>query len=341
MMETPPEIDGDLSDWGELRHGLPLLYTGSSLTPVETGPTVYVRWSPDGLYFGYTIDDPNGIQPCPKESWDGDCLEVMIDTANSRRPVIYLNPDAQKFQLTPFGCRGDASLTLWEMGRGLLGLIMQYSYSDPDGVKGRSAARQHDGSYTFEGFISRRALARPVLVPGKYVGLNFSLNRGGKLTTYQWSATQQLQSWRHPDTWGDLMLLGSDARVHFTDSPESDEDDSGITVGETLYVKIQDADMNINTHKIDRIPAELVVKESGSSLFVVLNETGVNTGIFRASVHTQAYFMEPKEYTLNIRNGDTLQLIYTDARSEYGEKNHHVTAEMPIGWPVFRLGSTP
>lgn len=339
MMENCPSIDGDLSDWGELRHGLKLLYTGSSLTKVKDGPTVYVRWSPDGLYFGYTVQDPNGIQPCPEFSWKGDCLEIMVDMANSRRPEAYLNVDSQKFQLTPFGCQGKKYLTVWEMGRGLRGLQMARGYPDPEGIKGKSAARQHDGGYTVEGFISRRGLAKPLLIPGKYVGLNFSLNQGEGLSGYQWSASQQLQTWRRPDTWGDLLLLGSDAKPTFTTGADSDDKCSGIVPDEVVYIRVDDADMNINTRKIDRVPAELVVKDGGASLFVVLAETGANTGVFRASVSTQAYFMEPREETINVRSGRSLQLVYTDARTEYGEKNRKVTAELAVGWPVMQLGS--
>ena len=339
MMETPPVIDGDLSDWGTLRHGLKMQYKGSSLKKVAGGPTIYVRWSPDGLYFGYTVKDPNGIQPCPKNSWDGDCLEVMVDMANSRRPDAYMNVDSQKFQLTPFGAKGKKGLRVWEMGRGLRGLRMAVGYPDLTGVKGKSAAKLLPGGYSVEGFISRRALAKPLLKSGKYVGLNFSLNQGTE-SGYQWSASQQLQTWRRPDTWGDLLLLGSDARLRFvTDDPTSDEAVRGIVPNDVVHIEVADADMNLNTRKVDRIAAELSVKGGATRLFVVLGETGPSTGVFRASVNTQPYFMAPRENTLNVRSGDTIKLDYTDARAEYGEKNRKVTADLPVGWPVMRLGS--
>ncbi len=136
MMEKKPTIDGDLSDWGELRHGLTLQYRGDSLDKVGDGPTIYVRWSPDGFYFGYDVPDPNGIQPCKDQPWSGDCLEVMIDTANSRLPRAYKNQYAQKFCFTPFGCRGSKDVTVWEMGRGLRGLRMAHDYPTARGSRG-------------------------------------------------------------------------------------------------------------------------------------------------------------------------------------------------------------
>jgi Carbohydrate family 9 binding domain-like len=338
MMETPPEIDGDLSDWGTLRHGLKMQYQGKSLDKVAGGPTIYVRWSPDGLYFAYTVKDPNGIQPCPNNSWDGDCVEVMVDMANSRRPDAYMNVDSQKFQLTPFGAKGKKDMRVWEMGRGLRGLRMATGYPDLKGMKGSSAAKLVPGGYSVEGFISRRALAKPLLMPGKYVGLNFSLNQGTG-AGYQWSASQKLQTWRRPDTWGDLLLLGSDAKLRFvTDDPKSDEAVKGIVPNDVVHVQVTDADMNINTRKVDRVAAKLRVKDGAAELFVILGETGPNTGVFRASVNTQPYFMAPRENTLNVRSGDTIELVYTDARAEYGEKNRKVTADLPVGWPVMRLG---
>lgn len=340
MMEKPPLIDGDLSDWGELRHGLKLRYRGNSLEKVTEGPTVYVRWSPDGLYFAYTVTDPNGIQPCPEHSWSGDGMEIMIDMANSRRPEAYLNVDSQKFSLTPFGCKGKETLTIWEMGRGLRGLGMAGDYPDIEGIKGKSAAKILPGkAYSVEGFISRRALAKPLLVPGKYVGLNFSLNQSTEEAGYQWSSSQQLQTWRRPDTWGDLLLLGSDAKLKFVKDAESDEEAKGIVPHDVMCVEVADADMNINTRKVDRVPAELVVKDGASRLFIVLRETGANTGVFRASVNTQPYFMEPNENALNVQSGEIVQLVYTDARAEYGEKNRKVLAELAVGWPVMKLRS--
>ncbi len=340
MMEQPVVIDGDLSDWGELRHPLTMQYRGDSLEKIEDGPQVYVRWSPDGLYVGYTLRDEDGIQPCEEHPWSGDCLEMMVDMANSRLPEAYGNIDAQKFCFTPFGCRGSTDVTVWEMGRGLRGMGMAMDYPDLSGRKGDSAARIIPGyGYSVECFLSRKALVKPLLLPGRYVALNFSVNQKYSAGT-QWSASQQLQTWRRPDTWGDVLLLGSDAEIRFF-LPEASpgEDADGIVPGRPLGVEITDADMNLNTLRTDQVAAELVVRDTPVSLFLVLSETGHNTGVFRGSVNTQPYFMGPRGNTVNMRGGDTLQVIYVDARAEYGEKNRRVTADLPVGFPVLRFAS--
>ncbi|HUS46505.1 MAG TPA: sugar-binding protein [Phycisphaerae bacterium] len=338
MMDKPVKIDGDLSDWGELRHPLVLQYRSDSLEKVAGGPSICVRWTPDGFYFAYKVRDTNGIQACPEQPWSGDCLEIMIDIANTRRPEAYLNIDAQKFCFTPFGCRGNKQVTVYEMGRGLRGMGMARDYPDTAGIKGASAARIVPGyGYCVEGFISRRAMVRPILMPGRFVAMNFSLNRGDKVGM-QWSASQHLQTWHRPDTWGDLLLLGSDAKVRFFIPAEKDDDVKGIVPGDPVGVEIADADMNINTRKIDRVAAEMKAMDSGAALFVVLAETGANTGVFRASIHTQPSFLPAKANTLNVRAGSRVQLVYNDLRAEYGESNRKVKAELPVGWPVMKVG---
>ncbi len=335
MMEKPATIDGDLSDWGELRHPLTMQFHGGE-NKIEGGPEVYVRWSPDGVYLGYTVVDDTGIQPCPDQPWNGDCLELMIDMANSRLKTAFRNPYAQKFCFTPFGCRGSTDVTVWEMGRGLRGLSMAKDYPDLKGTMGKAAAKKTADGYTVEIFLSRTALVSPALVPGKYIALNFSLNVDIG-SGYQWSASQHIGTWQRPDTWGDVLLLGSDAKFKFLAATlDNEEPLQGVVPGTPLGLEILDADMNLNTQKVDLVAAELRCRDLGTSLFVILRETGPNTGLFRASVDTQSYFKPGRENTLNVRSGDTIDLIYNDARTEYGEVNRRVTAELPVAWPVLQ-----
>ena len=341
MMETDVTIDGDLADWGELRHGLQMKYRKDH-TKIPDGPTVYVRWSPDGLYIGYKVKDTDGIQNCTEYSWKGDCLEMMIDVPNSRRPDAYMNVDSQKFDFTPFGYKNNKNITVTEMGRGLRGMVMAKDYPDLTGTMGKSAGKIIPGyGYSVECFLSRRALARPLLVPGKYAALNFIVNQSYEQGTL-WSAPPDFNTWRRPNTWGDVLLLGSDAKLKFIgENEDAKEPAKGIIPGDLVTMEIADADMNLNTLKADRVAAELTVKDGAAALFVVLKETGPKTGVFRGSVATQPYFMAPRENTLNVRSGDTVQLTYTDTRAEFGEKNRKVTAELPVGWPVMKLGRKP
>ena len=340
MVAEPISIDGDLSDWGEMRHPMPIQYEGTKVEKIKPLTNVYMRWSPDGLYFCYKVRDTNGIQPCPVKPYEGDCLEVWIDMVNSRLKMMDVSAYAHQFCFMPFGYKGAKQVTFAEIGRNQHGLKRFQVYPDSRKARAWSAVKILPGyGYQVEAFLKRRTLAKPSLIPGKYIAVNFSVNVGfGHSNNFQWSASKEILTWNKPDTWGDVLLLGADAKARFVSFEEPDEASAGIVPGHPLAVEITDQDMNINTFRIDRIAAEVKVKGVPGSLFVVLRETGKNTGQFRCSVSTQQYFLPAKENTLSVRSGDTVEIVYRDARSEYGEKNRLVKAATRIGWPMIKLG---
>ncbi len=198
--------------------------------------------------------------------------------------------------------------------------------------------------YTVECFLSRRALVKPRLVPGRYIALNFSLNRDDTSDGpgWQWSASQKLQTWRRPDTWGDLLLLGSDAKLAFVEPSGTAEEAEPMKVtvpGSSVGLRVTDVDMNLNTLRVDRILSRVEAAHSRASVLAVLSETGPNTGVFEGSIDTQPFFLPPAENVLNVRSGEKLELVYTDARTEYGETNRERRASLPVGWPVLKLGA--
>ena len=186
--------------------------------------------------------------------------------------------------------------------------------------------------------MHRRALARPSLIPGRYLAMNFSINlTKERKDQIQWSATKEILSYNKPDTWGDLLLLGSDGKARLA-AIRTDEDREGIVPGDVLEFEVTDQDMNLNPYKLDRVSAELRVKGPGISLFVVLKETARSSGIFSGSVDTQQYFKPVREAVLNLRSGDTVRLVYHDVRTEFGEKNRKAFADLSIGYPMVRIG---
>lgn len=340
MVNSPIQIDGDLSDWGELRHPIKMQYIGDNVEKAEGLPTLYMRWSPDGLYFCYQTRDTNGLQPCPQNAYDGDALEVWIDMVNSRIRRMEVASTAHQFCFMPFGYRGDQNCTFAEIGRGVRGLKMYQTYADAKQIRGMSAGKMIPGyGYQVEGFLRRRALARPVLAPGRYIAVQFSINVGfGRPNNYLWAASKGIMTWNKPDTWGDVLLLGTDARSEFVSFEDTSETLEGLAPGQPLAFRITDRDMDLNTYHPDRIAAELRVKGVPGSMFLVLRETDKSTGVFTGSVSTQQYFLPQKKDTLNVRSGDVVQLVYKDARCEFGEKDRVVTEEIKVGWPVMKIG---
>jgi hypothetical protein len=338
MVGATITIDGDLSDWGELRHPIQLMYRGHSPNKIENGPKVYMRWDPEGLYFCYRILDPTGIQKYQRDCWMGDGFEAWVDMDNSRLEFMETSKTSHQFCFMPFGLIGKPQATFSEVGRGHRGLTHYTNYVDSKKQKGYSAGKVIPGGYQIEAFVHRRALAKPSLIPGRYLAMNFSINlTKERKDQIQWSATKEIMSFNKPDTWGDLLLLGSDGKARVT-AIRTDEDREGIVPGDVLAFEVTDKDMNLNPYRLDRVSAELRVKSAGTSLFVVLKETARSSGIFSGSIDTQQYFKPVREGVLNLRSGDTVQLVYHDVRTEFGEKDRKVLAQLNIGYPMVRIG---
>ena len=338
MMDQPINVDGDLSDWGQLKHPMPTRFRSDG-APVTDPTNVYVRWSPDGLYIGYTCKKVGPIVP---DAHLGDCLEVWIDGQNTRSKQMSQSQTSQQLFLAPFGYQGNPAPAIIEVGRGTRGLKMFSSYVDRAGAFGKVAAKMVPGGYSVEAFLSRKAIAYPNFIPGAYLAFNFSVNRGATdLDCEQWSAPKSQITWDKPDTWGDLLLLGSDAKARFVSYDDPTKPAQPLVPGQPIAFEIQDKDMDLNPHQKDRVPAILRLQGAEDGLFVVLEETTENSGIFRGSVNTQAYGATPKPDTLNIRGGESVELVYNDLRTEYGESNRIVTATLPVGTPVLRLAGRP
>ena len=144
-------------------------------------------------------------------------------------------------------------------------------------------------------------------------------------------------SWCKPETWGDVLLLGSDGELSCTSLGGDNEPLTGILPGEPLRVEVKDADMNVYPSKRDRVSVSCQVKGTQQPLLMILKETESNSGVFEGSVNTQAHYKEIVENTLNVRGGDHIEVLYSDARAAFGEKNREVKTECVVGWPVTQL----
>ena len=335
MMEKPVTIDGDLADWGELRHPIPTRFEDDG-RPANDPTNVYFRWSPEGLFIAYTTKKAGPIAHNSATGWQGDCLEVWLDMENARVKQMEDSTTAHQFFLMPFGFQNDPSRTFAEYSRGTRGFRHSATYAHAADL-GKAAAKAQPGvGYTVEAFISRRALSVPNLYPGAYLAMNYSLNRGwGSPDWQQWSAPKAQFTFNKPDTWGDLLLLGSDAAARFTDPRDPERDAEPAAPGQPLAVEVRDKDMDLNPRRKDLVPAML--RCGGSSLVMILEETSPDSGVFRGSANTQPIAAPAAPNTLGVRGGEPVELVYTDARAEYGETDRMVTARLEIGAPVMNL----
>ena len=84
-----------------------------------------------------------------------------------------------------------------------------------------------------------------------------------------------------------------------------------INAGETLYIKVIDGDVNYNNTTLQTVTVTLTAT-SGDTATVILTETGVNTGIFTASIATQAGSAISGDSILQVTPGATVSVEYID-----------------------------
>lgn len=327
------EIDGELGDWGELKHGLKHTWfsNGEKLTD---GPTLHLRWNSEGMFLCYQVRDDSGINFHDQRMYRCDALEFFVDTSNVRKKDIWSSPSSQQLFLAPFGSKGNPELRYAEVGWGHRNMGgWKENYSD---TLGQCRGKKIEGGYQVEAFISRHAFVNPIFVPGKYIAVNTSINLGNKVEM-QWGMPKSAGSWCKPETWGDVLLLGSDGELRCSSLESVDEDLTGILPGQPLRVEVKDADMNVYPSKRDRISVTCRVKGTELPLLMILKETDNGSGIFEGIINTQAHYKGIVENTLNIRGGDRIEILYSDARAAYGEKNREVKVECAVGWPLTHL----
>lgn len=329
----PITIDGELSDWGELAHPMAMRFQTNG-AKIANGTEVFARWNADGLYFAWQVRKSGDPVPCPEQPYLGDALEVWIDCDNSRRSGMSSAQSSHQFVMCPFGTRRDPAATFAELGRGLRGLLQYQSYLDTTRARGAAAAQRTADGYQGEAMIRTTTLVRPVLVPGQWLAMNFSVNVSkNDLESTQWSAPKSIQTWDKPDTWGDVLLLGADAKLSFRDPASPDKPAPCAAVGWPLCVEIADGDMDLDRGAIDRIAVELI-GEGGQPVLAILAETGPSSGVFRGKVATQSHLAVVEPAAVPLRPGSTVTLSYRDPRAGYGERDHIVTAVLPVGVPV-------
>ena len=345
LQQRPLTIDGDLSDWGTLTQPLTTPYNVyKAEKDGQSGPAVYMRWAPDGLYFAWRIDmDPADIIGTPDHPYAGDCLELFIDVDNSRKGSMQNDKFAQQICLDPFGFQGDMKKTVCEIGHDMRGIPRHTVQWRDDG---RAAAKRDAKGYTAEAFVPRLALAKRKLLPGDFIAFNVSVNRGLRdwkanpeamyALQRQSSASKVIGSWQKPDTWGDMQLLGSDAQATISALHQRAENAPAfVAPGDPVQVEVRDADMNLSPYVIDKVLGQVRVQGSSQQpIYVTMVETGANTGVFRASLDTQSYLLPFVSNTVGVRGGDVIDFNYVDARGAFGEADRTSKATIEVGYAM-------
>jgi hypothetical protein len=330
-----PTIDGDLSDWNlSVAHAK--VRTLSNNTPIADGPDIYLQWRGEGLYFAYRLADTGGIQVSSGAPYHGDMAELFVDSTNSRAPRMNGSNSAHQYFFMPFGFKGDSTRT-FQRARSGVSLPTGLDLATLNSTRTISfcAAKQEADGYTVEGFLSIEALQRR-LAPGIYIGFDISISPDFDFERQmQWATAKSLGNWARPDTWGDLLLVGTTARALFLRS--NGEIATAAAAGETLTIQIDDADMNLDAGAREVVAVKIALADGTGDQVLLLNETGADTGVFQGPCSLIGPGVAVTAGAITVGGGLAVHLTYIDAVTGVGQRNLLVSKQLDVGWPVLRL----
>ena len=315
-------IDGRPEKWANIP-ALPLKpeYGGD-----RSPQAMQLGWRADGIYARFTVIDPNHTMNKARlnDFWRADTVEVWIDCLNSKEH-FRAHHAGQQFWIWPEGSVDDPSLSGGESvvekrGGGYVPHPLRQTELQ------RASSRTADG-YVVEFRIPAERLVDADFAPGRIIGLNSYVSTMGG-TDWYWSAGKEAGTYAQPDTWGDLLLSGSDAKLELADQPKGKP--ALLIPGEPLRLKITDGDMDLSPTVRDKIMVTLKPSHGGQQL-MICEETGPSTGIFTGSVSTSLSIGDDQPGTLGVYEGETVDAIYLDQARANGARNADVHLPLRFG----------
>jgi hypothetical protein len=323
----PVILDGRLNEWQQCKP-FALCGSGQGLKELPSElrkcNCLYVQWDNQGFYFAYQLNDARDNAALTNVFWDTDALELFLDPHNLK--------DARRIEDRSY------QFWLWPRAKRRRGSTGQSVFSAPmafnpvvlkDGLIQYASIRK-GSKYTCEAFVPAGLLKRWYPLPGAIIGFNYSMNNGEGVLI-RWVTNMGKNISFHPELWGDLLLMGSDAEIKL--SPED-----FILPGQNLKIIIVDHDMNLKAQKKDKIWVKASSRLTEDQLPLSLMETEINSGIFSADLGT-IFALSPKEKErISVRPGDVIEIYYLDQHALGGKKNIPVVKEIQVGRGVFSLG---
>lgn len=334
-LREPIKLDGDISQWKDI--------PAVALTPCWEGAQnpalkivdkhfVKIAWDNTGLYFCYDVKAPeNQIHKVKSSSfWDGDGVEIFVDTRNTK-DKLRGSAWAQQFWVWPFGMAGDDSKVGGEAKMDKKG---EQEYVPCTNAEIQRGAKKTAEGWTLQVHIPFERLKDPNLQPGRIVGLNLSICTGTALI-YYWAGTSHVRTSEHPETWGDVLLAGSDGKLEAVDKltaelkpGEKSKTLNSIAIGDPLKLRVTDPDMNLSDKRRDKLSVTVKTRGGGENQVLILEETGEKTGIFEGAIRTDLNLGETNKGTLSLFEGETIDMIYLDQARANGARN--VEVKLPI-----------
>jgi hypothetical protein len=320
----PVVLDGVLDEWNDCR---PYALWGTTQGTGKLPPLLrnqnflLVQWDNTGLYFAYRINDARDNPGRIDLFWMTDALELFLDPQNAKDSVRIEGKNCQ-FWLWPragrsAGCTGQSIFeTPWRFKPMVL---------KDDQI--RFASQRTGDSYGVEAFLPSSLVPAWYPLPGKIIGFNYSINNG-EMVLIRWVTNKGKLESHHPNLWGDLLLMGTNAKMTFSPA-------EGIVPGQSLAITVRDPDMNLDALRPDLAWVVVNSRLSGDSFPLSLKETGDDTGIFTGTLFTVFGIKAKLQDRLSVRPGDMIDVEYLDQNASGGKKAVQIREAIEVARGVF------
>jgi hypothetical protein len=325
------QIDGNLDDWKDLP--FILLDVGAEANPrlAAKFPTqkAWLAYSNQGLLIAVEVNDPTGKIENDKpfaSFWTNDAVEVFIDMPNAKATSRSQGDGTHQFFAFPFGHKEDSKSGGFEAGPNQAGKWERTPY--PADVIRRAAVKTKTG-WSMEMLVPKSLLGANDFKPGQILGFHMQIDAGGDSSCYYYRKPQKkIVPSQRPDIWGDLLLLGTDARIELLDA--QGDRLSAVWPGKPFTVRVADFDCNDDNTKREAIAAT-VRTSSGLREFMVLRETAGNSGVFEATLPTRLSTGVPIPGVLDLMPCEQITIEYLDQVRAFGERDVRLKALLGAG----------
>ena len=192
-------FDGDVADWPAAAR-LPEWSLGSDHGAGDA--EVYAGWSTAGLSLAVVVHNSKAEVYDPKSFWGGDCLELFVDTADSKAGRSSYAPTDHQFWFCPMVKTGRVYAGRWKRGDE----IPETQY-DLKGVEGVS--RKTSDGYVMEMLLPASQITGFAPRQGGTLGIGLSLTvhgTDGTLREVFWPVSKADGATEKPQTWGSVQL---------------------------------------------------------------------------------------------------------------------------------------
>ena len=294
--------DGKLDEWELSQPMTPI----KDFSDPEYTATVYLAWDFDEIFLAAEITDPYPIREDAGEWWTTNSLEVWFDALN-RKMLNNFDSGCFQFWFAPYSPY---------FGKAL-GRHNFFARSIPFYVK------QTKTGYIVEAVFKTDEELRYVEgLLGRVIGFHFFVNtsikeRDGYEKRLFWITDKYLPgnvhtyTWTNPNSWGDVLLMGSSAEIYLTDKTYS-EDYEHFGTNELNRIVIQDADRNLDPDTRQYVKGFLRGKISGDMEEVIFAETENDSYKFVGVILSESSVAKQNDGILQTQSGEPIEVIYYD-----------------------------